>query len=737
MDIKKELYIENEYGYTHQDPDAVLSKEVIQEYKEKYNINTNVHRTCVNCQIRQIEKYKKENDDDPKGFKVKCDFIPKGLPAGSASKVRQIADDSDIPYDRAKKLVLATVDPVAWAELMLGFDDSNENWAIRSYQKEQLRCSAYRLACREGRRSGKTFIMALKLVYYAFNLLINKGFDSSGNEVIEGPSIMIVTPYQAQLTNIFNEMEDLVKRNKELAHQVTTGTADSLYIKTPMFKMEFRNGGSIRGFVSGLGVKGDGSGGGTIRGQSADVIYLDEMDMIPEDILDKVITPILLTKPGVRLIATSTPIGKRGKFFQWCLERDDFKEDYYPSSVLPHWDSIKNELLKENTEEGFRAEYMAEFIEGSFGVFKPSWIFNAKKDYEYHETKLHNVMLRLGVPNVNEMIKCIGIDWNKNAGTEFFVMGYCTSTGLWIALDAINVPATQYSAKRWMEEVIRLNYKWKPDYIYADEGYGHTILEDLKLYSHRIKAKPNKTEMDIQTARLNDRLVSFNFSRNLEIRDPIDGKLIKKSGKHFLVENAIRIFEDGRAVLPASDDVISKQMLNYIITKRHAVNNKPVYGMENRHIGDHRLDALMLALGGLTLESSVYSNSGQMEISIPEFFGKEEFNNNSFSTAGDQEREIRDGLGRYKVPRAYNILKIMRGDGSDKQDAEIRQKYYNEGVWDVDNKYERKRRGQSFKNNEESSIMESIRNKNNNFRPSEPISRGPRRNRRGKRSWRK
>lgn len=733
MDIKKKLYKKNEFGYEYQDPDVVLPKETIEYYKEEYGIKTNVHRSCINCQIRQIEKFKKEDGEGE--FRVKCNYIPKGLPTGSAAKVREIADKSEIPYERAKKLVLSTVDPVAWAELMFGFTDENENWRIRNYQKEQLRCSAYRMACREGRRSGKTFIMALKLIYYAFNLNIDKGFNSSGERVIEGPSIMIVTPYQAQLTNIFNEIESLVKRNKELSFQVSTGTGDSLYVKTPMFKMELKNGTSIRGFVSGLGVKGDGSGGGTIRGQSADVIYLDEMDMIPEDILDKVITPILLTKPGVRMIATSTPIGKRGKFYQWCLEREDFKEDYYPSSVLPHWDSIRDELVKENTEEGFRAEYMAEFIEGSYGVFKPSWIFGAKRDYEYHQTQTFQTMSRLGVADSENMVKCIGIDWNKNAGTEFFVMGYSTSRGVWVALDAVNVSATQYSAKRWMEEVIRLNYKWKPDYIYADEGYGHTILEDLKLYSYRIRGKDNKTEMDEETAKLVDRLVSFNFSRNLDIRDPIDGTVIKKSGKHFLVENTIRVFEDGMVIVPASDEVITKQMMNYIVVKRHATNNKPVYGMDNKNIGDHRLDAMMLALAGLTLESSVYSNSGTMDITYPEFFHKEEFENDNYISPDGMVKQIRDGTIKYRVPRAANILKIVRGGGSEEEDRAIKEKYYQQGIWESPQRYSRKRRGDSFKNEEESSIMESIVNKNNNYKPSEPMKKGPRRSRRGRRSW--
>ena len=92
------------------------------------------------------------------------------------------------------------------------------------------------------------------------------------------------------------------------------------------FKLSDNTKAKISGFVSGLGVKTDGSGGGTIRGQSADIIYLDEMDMIPEEILEKVVTPILLTRSDTIMVATSTPIGKKGKFHEWCLERADYKE---------------------------------------------------------------------------------------------------------------------------------------------------------------------------------------------------------------------------------------------------------------------------------------------------------------------------------------------------------------------------------------------------------------------------
>jgi hypothetical protein len=102
------------------------------------------------------------------------------------------------------------------------------------------------------------------------------------------------------------------------------------------------------------------------------------MDMIPEEILDKVINPILATTPNTSLIATSTPIGKKGKFHEWCLTRPDFKEDFLPSSVIPHWEEIKEEITREATEESFMAEYMAVFIESEQGVFKKDWVSKAR-----------------------------------------------------------------------------------------------------------------------------------------------------------------------------------------------------------------------------------------------------------------------------------------------------------------------------------------------------------------------
>lgn len=625
--IKEKLYQENEYGYKYQNPDAVLDDKEIDYLNRAYGIDTNLHRMCINCQARQVLKYKGSIDADGnpiKGFQVRCDGVPKSLPPGSASAIDRIATKEGIDKNLAIKFIKSTVDPVAWSELMFGFDDENEHWHLRSYQKEQLRCNAKRYVIREGRRSGKTFAVACKLLYLAFNVTIQKGMDINGNVITQGPEILIVTPYQSQIVNIFSEMDSLLRRNPDLMQTCTTGSGgSSLYIKTPQHKFQFDNGASIKGFVSGVGVKADASDAGSLRGQNAHIIYLDEMDMIPDVVLDKVVTPILLTYPNVMLIATSTPIGKRGRFYSYCFERPDFKEDYYPSSVLPAWDKIKNELEKENTQDGFRSEYMAEFVEGAFGVFKPSLVYAARQDYRYTDCDNHSWWHEYaGVKETTELIKVMGIDWNKNAGSEFFVVAYSPSTGKFYSVEASNIQASEFSSDEWKKEVIRLNYKWKPHYIYADEGYGHTIIEDLKILGHTVRAKGRKTKEEVETAKLVDRLVAFNFSQKVELKSPIDGQDIVKTGKEYLVENAIRIFEAGRFAFPEADDALRKQLLNYVVLRRSPTTNKPVYGPENEAIGDHRLDAMMLALAGLNLEYSIYSRNS-MPFSSPTLVTKQ------------------------------------------------------------------------------------------------------------------
>ena len=626
--IKNKLYIKNEkFDIEYQNPDARLDTKDV-EYLKSIGVKTDVHRTCINCQARQLIKYHNGGADHEQKFEVPCGFVKDRLPAGARSTIDKMVQSGNHTKEDAELYLKSTVDPVAWCNLMFGFRDDNPKFRLRNYQKEQIRCSAERLVVREGRRAGKTFAMAVKMLYLAFNMDCDGGTDALGNKIVRGPKIMIITPYQAQITNFFDEMENLLKRNDALVEQVTTGTGGSTYVKTPNYRMEFDNGARIQGFVSGTGTKTDGSGGGTMRGQSANVIYIDEMDMVPDEIMEKVVMPIMITYPDTLLIATSTPIGKREKFYKWCLESSDFKEDFLPSIVLPQWDKQEKLIISESTKEAFETEYLAKFIEGAYGVFKPTDILAARQEYSYSQTTNPLWWTKFAkVPRPQHMVKVMGIDWNKNAGTEFSIVAYDADTQRWIVCENINIPASDFSGDKWKKEVIRLNYKWRPDWIYADEGYGHTIIEDLKLHAFKLRSKKQKSPMDLETEKIADRLIAFNFSSSVELRDPITQKVIKKSGKEFLVSNAIKVMESQQVWFSNEDKTLSKQLTAYTVM-RISANGKPIYGVKNKKvIGDHRLDAFILALGGLFLQESIYAPSNAFVDSTPQSFTREELAN--------------------------------------------------------------------------------------------------------------
>lgn len=626
--LREKLYVVNEYGIEHQNPLAVLTEEEIAFAKKEWNIRTDLHRTCINCQIRHMLKYENRIVDNKpvKKFTVPCLGIAASLPKGSSELLENMIAKG-MKKERALLILQSAVDPVAWAELIFGFSDDRKEWHLRSYQKEQLRCSSQRIVIREGRRSGKTFIIALKLLWMIFNKTMPRGLNAEGEEVLGAPEIMVVTPFQAQLTNIFDEFERLIKRNNFIKASVTTGSAGSLYVKTPTYRMEFENGGVIKGFVSGVGVKTDGSAGGTMRGQSANVIYLDEMDMIPESTLEKVVMPILLTDPNgdVCLIATSTPIGKRARFYDLCLNDPTFKEDYLPSSVLPQWAANKELIIGKADRETVMSEYMAAFIDSDHGVFKPSYVYRSMGDYSYEELASKEWWTRnYSITSSDQIIRCIGIDWNKNAGTEYVVVTYVPHAHVYYVSDVVNISSGEFSAARWREELIRLNYKWRPDYIYADDGYGQTIIEDLRVISANIQAKPNKNLQDIETAKLDSRLKSIFFSQKITLRNPVDGTLMEKPAKEFLVENTKRILEETKNgdqpifFFSNEDEQLKDELLHYIVERRNKSNNKPVYGTDNDKIGDHRLDALMLALAGIQIEAGIYAETNTL-LSAPAY----------------------------------------------------------------------------------------------------------------------
>lgn len=660
-DLEK-LYITDKFGNKYLSSKEIPTGQLVDWFKEKFKIRTDVHRMCLSCQISHLVKYMETPGVSIKSFEPKCDFVIPGLPTSMRQAVSDIADKRGLDFEKATKFVLASFDPVSWAEMMFGFDekertDGRPKRVLRSYQKEIIRCTAKRIVFRAGRRAGKTFSLAIKLLFMAFNHKIFKGTNLEGKDIEKGPRIVIITPFTSQLSNLFEEMEGLLKENPDLCEGIEITNRQSLFTKTPHYVMSFKNGATIRGYVSGVSNKEDGSAGATIRGLTADILYLDEMDLIPDSILDKVIRPLLITHPDVYLFVSSTPIGKRATFYKWSEQRPDFKTFYVPSTALPHWNQLEKEILGDSTKEALETEYFAKFIDSQFGVFKPSLVHAARADWEYKDVGGDTFYKERGIKNRAILVKCLGIDWNKNAGSEFVVTIFDPLQNKFFVVEATNISSSQFSAEGWKEEVRRLNYKWKPDYIYADEGYGHTVIEDLRLEAHRLAGKKQINSFEQQTIHLTERLKSFNFSSSVELRDPITGHMLKKHGKLFLVETLVRVFEAEQIKFPEEDQVLIKQLLNYIVLKMSDSTGKPVYGPENSTVADHRLDALMLAVGGIYLERSVYSK-GNIAHGTPELLLERKLENAVI--LDDKERKL-------DIAKQFSILKLLRTKDQEEQ----------------------------------------------------------------------
>ena len=314
----EDLYETNKYGHKYLRFDRIPSERLVNEFVQNYKINTNCHNSCVVCQISQITKYKQAIESEnqksirekgeplKKFFPISCSYIPKGLSSEYKEIVKKMVVEKGITEKRAKQILFASIDPTSWVELMFAFDDDTKNlddiekhWYLRWYQKHALRCTATKKVLRWGRRSGKTGISVLTLIEKIFNHKTFKGINpDTGEDIITGPAIAVIAPFQSQVAVIFDELEKFITSNKQLKEQVIQ-TGSKLYRQTPPLSMVFKNGGSIEGYITGTNNKEDGSGGGTIRGITADIVYLEEMDLIPEHIYKKVISPLQTSKPKI------------------------------------------------------------------------------------------------------------------------------------------------------------------------------------------------------------------------------------------------------------------------------------------------------------------------------------------------------------------------------------------------------------------------------------------------------
>jgi len=422
--------------------------------------------------------------------------------------------------------------------------------------------------------SGKTESLVISILYHMFTkpgVPVNEGFD-----------VVIITPYQSQIDLIFKRIMQLIRSSPN--------TQNALFrsVKAPIYTIELYNNSKVAGFTAGTKSGGNAE---AVRGQHANMLVFDEADYLASKDMDAAWS-IITNYPQASIWMSSTPSGKREKFFNTCSSKV-WKEFHFPSQVNPMWGEDQEAFFQENmTSIAYKHEVMAEFGEQEEGVFQNSYVQTAMQDYRYQDM----------APNPGWTYS-FGVDWNDTAiGTTIVVLGFNPTVKKFIVVDRHIVSRENWTQLAACQKIANLNRVWNPMAIYIDAGYGGTQDEVLRKFGYDSMIDPAKGPSH-PDSKLRNIVKKYFFGGSVETHDLFTHQITKKPGKAFLVENTVRRFEASDIHFSKFDDVLQRQLQGYVV-KRRSVSGVPIFAAEEDTIGDHTLDALMLSIMAFTLEVS-------------------------------------------------------------------------------------------------------------------------------------
>lgn len=310
------------------------------------------------------------------------------------------------------KKIMAEIfaDPVKFAYCFIKIRDRKTGqlvpWQAREYQANEMRDQAIKKVLRWGRRCGKT---ESQIVYALYMCMKVPGF-----------RVVMVTPFENQVRLIFMRLFEILEDSPYVQMAVKNKT------KNP-YQLIFDNGSAILGFTAGTR---SGQGGASLRGQRADLIYMDEADYLNDTEIEAIVA-IALERPDIQIALTSTPTGKRGFFYKACTDPAmGYKEFYTPSTALPGWNrKMEEEFRAMFSEVGYQHEVLAEFGAEVTGVFNKMKVDQAIEVQHYAYMPLSSQQLdyiterKLSVKHIGpfspsnpapKVLRCAGVDWDKN-----------------------------------------------------------------------------------------------------------------------------------------------------------------------------------------------------------------------------------------------------------------------------------------------------------------------------------
>lgn len=318
------------------------------------------------------------------------------------------------------------------------------------------------------------------------------------------------------------------------------------------------------------------------------------------------ITAILADTAETEFWASSTPIGENNLYR--LSKNAKFKEFHYPTYVSPTYNDDMDEDFKSQMDQtGIIQEILADFGADDNMVFQIQFIENCTLDKE------QSIDIEQIRHKRQDYFITMGVDWNHDkVGTRIILVARHKAGSKYLIISKNRVAIQNWTQPEAVKLVKQLNREWAVDYIYVDEGFGITQLGYIK--SAGMEAMSYTDPEDLKYQHLDIRLLDtegVQFGSNLTITDVDSNLAMRKQTKQFLVETLVNVVAEGKIVLQEDEDRdIITQMKNYYVKSRSASGLKVYSARDKIKIGDHDLDALMLAI--FAFQQKIEENGGVM-----------------------------------------------------------------------------------------------------------------------------
>lgn len=347
------------------------------------------------------------------------------------------------------------------------------------YQEEILRDKSWRIAIIAGRRSGKTFVTALKVIHFAYTN--------------PNTTTVVISSSMNQAGILYGHITEILKKSIPIVR--------NSIIKQTRTKLELSNGSKI--LILPCGQKGK-----TIRGHEAHLVVVDEAARVPDEVVDAFF-PFLLTTEGTLIYLSSPPSVLSGFFYEsvvpilykprWTSEQG-FSVHWFPSDRSPY---ITEKILKDSLKvmgwTRYQREIMARFVSGESSFFD---ITDINKQTLSNDILLDESDVMTGNVEYGGTLS-VGVDWGRTqADTAIVIVEQMPDGDVYVRFIKTFHGKKYTIVMNYLEKLVR---QLNPKYLQVDIGHGQYQLDDLMdrgLNANGIDFTQFKEEMYIGVRRM-------------------------------------------------------------------------------------------------------------------------------------------------------------------------------------------------------------------------------------------